>query len=60
VLRLVMRQPGSTLALPRDGADALGKAEGKITREWRLCKLRMFHCFWIIDMHLLNLPEVKL
>ncbi|TVY87306.1 putative RING finger protein [Lachnellula willkommii] len=27
VLRLVMRQPGSTLALPRDGADALGKAE---------------------------------
>lgn len=27
VLRLVMRQPGSTLALPRDGADALGKNE---------------------------------
>lgn len=27
VLRLVMRQPGSTLALPRDGADALGKGE---------------------------------
>ena len=27
VLRLVMRQPGSTLALPRDGADALGKLE---------------------------------
>lgn len=27
VLRLAMRQPGSTLALPRDGADALGKAE---------------------------------
>jgi hypothetical protein len=27
VLRLVMRQPGSTLALPRDGADALGKSE---------------------------------
>lgn len=27
VLRLVMRQPGSTLALPRDGADVLGKAE---------------------------------
>lgn len=25
VLRLVMRQPGSTLALPRDGADALNK-----------------------------------
>jgi hypothetical protein len=27
VLRLVMRQPGSTLALPRDGADTLGKSE---------------------------------
>ncbi|CZR69484.1 related to human transcription regulator Staf-5 [Phialocephala subalpina] len=27
VLRLVMRQPGSTLALPRDGADVLGKNE---------------------------------
>jgi len=27
VLRLVMRQPGSTLALPRDGADALGKLD---------------------------------
>lgn len=27
VLRLVMRQPGSTLALPRDGADALSKSE---------------------------------
>lgn len=27
VLRLVMRQPGSTLALPRDGADALGNAD---------------------------------
>jgi hypothetical protein len=27
VLRLVMRQPGSTLALPRDGADAIGKSE---------------------------------
>ena len=27
VLRLVMRQPGSTLALPRDGADAPGKSE---------------------------------
>ena len=27
VLRLIMREPGSTLALPRDGADALGKAE---------------------------------
>lgn len=27
VLRLVMRKPGSTLALPRDGADALGKLE---------------------------------
>lgn len=27
VLRLVMRQPGSTLALPRDGADALGKSD---------------------------------
>ena len=27
VLRLVMRQPGSTLALPRDGADALPKSE---------------------------------
>jgi hypothetical protein len=27
VLRLVMRQPGSTLALPRDGADVLGKTE---------------------------------
>lgn len=27
VLRLVMRLPGSTLALPRDGADALGKPE---------------------------------
>lgn len=27
VLRLVMRQPGSTLALPRDGADVLGKSE---------------------------------
>ncbi|KAL3424098.1 ring-15 protein [Phlyctema vagabunda] len=27
VLRLVMRQPGSTLALPRDGADALRKLE---------------------------------
>jgi len=26
-LRLVMRQPGSTLALPRDGADVLGKSE---------------------------------
>ncbi|KAG0651921.1 putative RING finger [Hyphodiscus hymeniophilus] len=26
VLRLVMRQPGSTLALPRDGADVLNKA----------------------------------
>ncbi|KAI9819820.1 MAG: hypothetical protein M1832_003895 [Thelocarpon impressellum] len=28
VLRLVMRQQGSTLALPRDGADALAKTEG--------------------------------
>jgi hypothetical protein len=27
VLRLVMRQPGSTLALPRDGADVLSKAD---------------------------------
>jgi Zinc finger, C3HC4 type (RING finger) len=27
VLRLIMRQPGSTLALPRDGAEALGKSE---------------------------------
>lgn len=27
VLRLIMRQPGSTLALPRDGADALAKTE---------------------------------
>jgi hypothetical protein len=27
VLRLMMRQPGNTLALPRDGADALGKSE---------------------------------
>lgn len=27
VLRLIMRQPGSTLALPRDGADALPKTE---------------------------------
>lgn len=27
VLRLVMRQPGSTLALPRDGAETLGKFE---------------------------------
>lgn len=27
VLRLVMRQPGSTLALPRDGADSLPKSE---------------------------------
>lgn len=27
VLRLVMRQPGSTLALPRDGADALDNSE---------------------------------
>lgn len=27
VLRLVMREPGSTLALPRDGAEALGKSE---------------------------------
>jgi len=27
VLRLVMRQPGSTLALPRDGAEALPKSE---------------------------------
>ncbi|CAD6444794.1 0911a4be-bd0f-4322-b642-7cfae0d2c70f [Sclerotinia trifoliorum] len=27
VLRLVMRQPGSTLALPRDGADVLDKSE---------------------------------
>lgn len=27
VLRLVMRQAGSTLALPRDGADALGRLE---------------------------------
>lgn len=27
VLRLVQREPGSTLALPRDGADALGKFE---------------------------------
>jgi hypothetical protein len=27
VLRLVMRQPGSTLALPRDGADVLSKSE---------------------------------
>jgi hypothetical protein len=27
ILRLVMRQPGSTLALPRDGAESLGKAE---------------------------------
>jgi hypothetical protein len=27
VLRLVMRQPGSTLALPRDGADVLAKSE---------------------------------
>jgi hypothetical protein len=27
VLRLVMRQPGSTLALPRDGAEVLGKSE---------------------------------
>ena len=27
VLRLIMREPGSTLALPRDGADVLGKSE---------------------------------
>lgn len=27
VLRLIMRQPGSTLALPRDGAEILDKAE---------------------------------
>lgn len=27
VLRLIMRQPGSTLALPRDGAETLDKAE---------------------------------
>ncbi|KAG9246438.1 hypothetical protein BJ878DRAFT_497035 [Calycina marina] len=27
VLRLVMRQPGSILALPRDGGDVLGKAD---------------------------------
>ncbi len=27
VLRLIMRQPGSTLALPRDGADSLDQAE---------------------------------
>ena len=27
VLRLVMRQPGSTLALPRDGGDVLGKSD---------------------------------
>ena len=27
VLRLIMRQPGSTLALPRDGAESLDKAE---------------------------------
>lgn len=27
VLRLVMRQPGTTLALPRDGAEALGKLD---------------------------------
>ncbi|KAI9845671.1 MAG: hypothetical protein M1837_004645 [Sclerophora amabilis] len=27
ILRLVMRQPGSTLALPRDGADALASSE---------------------------------
>jgi len=27
VLRLIMRQPGSTLALPRDGADALSKTQ---------------------------------
>ncbi|TAQ90942.1 hypothetical protein B7494_g701 [Chlorociboria aeruginascens] len=27
VLRLIMRQPGSTLALPRDGADALPKSD---------------------------------
>ena len=27
VLRLIMRQPGSTLALPRDGAEGLEKAE---------------------------------
>jgi len=27
VLRLIIRQPGSTLALPRDGADALPKTE---------------------------------
>lgn len=27
VLRLIVRQPGSTLALPRDGADALPKTE---------------------------------
>lgn len=27
VLRLIMRQPGSTLALPRDGAESLEKAE---------------------------------
>lgn len=27
VLRLMMRQPGSTLALPRDGADVLAKSE---------------------------------
>jgi hypothetical protein len=27
VLRLVMRQPGSTLALPRDGAEALAKGD---------------------------------
>lgn len=27
VLRLIMRQPGSTLALPRDGAEALAKSE---------------------------------
>ncbi|KAI9729222.1 MAG: hypothetical protein M1834_007014 [Cirrosporium novae-zelandiae] len=27
VLRLIMREPGSTLALPRDGADVLGQSE---------------------------------
>ena len=27
VLRLIMRQPGSTLALPRDGAEGLGKED---------------------------------
>jgi hypothetical protein len=32
VLRLVMRQPGSTLALPRDGADALNKVSPSYPR----------------------------